>query len=132
KVKNASTHFISPKGVILIKNFFGQTVGRIDIPPTTILAGTDRYLIDSKHAMADLSTHDLARLNNTPTVIWPEKFLFGFYTATLSLSLSHGNVLYTRTIYFAAFPYTAILIILVLIYLSFLFVKRLRKKLAEV
>src|SRR6185312_6850779 len=90
KVSNTSKHFISPQGTILIKNMFGQTIGKVDLLPVNILSNTSRFL-PSKNA---LDTH----------AIWPEKFLLGPYSATLTLALSDQGPVYYRTIYFFALP----------------------------
>src|SRR5438445_12293708 len=60
RVKNTGMHFMSVKGVILVKNMFGQTVGRIDIPPTNILANSDRFLANSEE-----------KTTSSPKVLWP-------------------------------------------------------------
>jgi len=90
RVKNSGAHFVSPKGTIYIRNMFGQTIGKIDLPAQNILANSTRSL-----------TNDNSVSNSA---VWPEKFLLGFYTANLSLDLSpHGPTL-TKTTQFAAFP----------------------------
>ena len=46
RVRNKGSHFITPRGEILIKNLFGQTVGRVDLLPVNILAQTIRSIPD--------------------------------------------------------------------------------------
>src|SRR5216683_2717465 len=41
-VHNSGMHFFTSQGNILIKNMFGQNVGKVIIPPSVILAGTSR------------------------------------------------------------------------------------------
>jgi type II secretory pathway component PulF len=47
--------------------------------------------------------------------IWPEKFLVGPYTATLTLSLSDSGPLFTKQIVFFAFPLEYLAAILLII-----------------
>ncbi len=121
RVKNTSDHYITPKGNIAIKNMFGQTIGRVNLLPVNILSNTVRRIPDS--------------LQTNPTLaIWPEKFLVGPYTATLTLALSDSGPLFTRQITFFAFPleYLAalILIILLIIFIA-IRVNKSREKLQE-
>ena len=44
RLKNTSTHFIYPEGVITIRNMFGQTIGQIELLPVNILSGSTRAL----------------------------------------------------------------------------------------
>ncbi len=129
-VFNSGAHFISPHGQILVKNMFGQAIGKITIPSTTILAGTGRTLTNNVFANPSLYGSSNASLQNSTTLIWPENFLLGRYTATLSLTLSSNGPTYTRTIQFFALPVNYLLnisiglVILLLIYL------RLKKKMS--
>jgi hypothetical protein len=90
-VRNTSDHYLTPKGSILLKNMFGQTIGKVNLLPVNILSNTVRKIPDS------LQT-------NSTTAVWPEKFLVGPYTATLTLALSDSGPLFTRQIMFFAFP----------------------------
>lgn len=107
-VHNSGTHFISPYGTILIKNIFGQTVGKINLPKSVILAGTNRSFTD---------------------VNWSERFILGFYTATLTLALSPDGPTYTRTVNFIAFPLVTFAIILAIIGGCYYMYRRIKKKL---
>jgi len=109
RIKNSGEHFITPRGTIMITNMFGQTVGRVDLPEANILAHTTRSIQKS----------------------WPEKFLLGFYTATLSLALSDQGPVYTREVSFASFPFQAFFVLVLISSISFVLVRRVRKKLAE-
>lgn len=106
--RNTSPHFISPTGVILIKNMFGQAVGKVDVDSANILSNSSRYL---KNA------------------VWDEKFLFGFYSADLSLKLSDNGPIITKNVKFSVFPikliieFAVVLIVLIVIY------SRVKKKL---
>ena len=119
KIKNSSEHFITAKGVILITNMFGQTVGRVDIPSTNILANTTRslsnYLDNYKY----------------PKVLWKEQFLLGFYSAKLAVAISPSQTLYTQTVYFAAFPFVAIVVTSTILILGIFFIRRIKKKASE-
>ena len=110
-VSNTGNHFISASGVLLITNMFGQTVKRIDIPETTILAGSNRILGEKDN-------------NGYPKVIWDEPFLFGFYTATLAVGIEPEQSLYTQKSSFLVLPIWSIIgLILGIIFLTFFIVK---------
>ena len=100
RLKNKGDHFIKPKGQIIIKNMFGQSIGRLDLPSVNILSGSTRVI---------------------PSALWKEDFLLGQYTATLSISLSDDGPIITKSIRFFSFPFgtammiTAIAILLVII-----------------
>jgi len=132
KVKNASDHYITPKGDIIISNLFGQTVGKVDLLPVNILSDTVRRIPDS--AQSDANSKDYARIktvvdNNThPVAIWPEKFLIGPYTATITIALSNSGPLYKKTIIFFAFPVEYLLAILITILLIFFIALRVKQK----
>ena len=91
RVKNTGSSVITPKGIILIKNMFNQTVGKVDLLPVNILAQTTRKIPDSSTL-------------NFSEAIWPESFLLGAYTATLNISLSEEGPVFSRTIRFFGFP----------------------------
>jgi len=108
-VQNTGMHFITPHGTIVINNIFNQSVGRITLPPSIILAGTQRTFLNT---------------------IWSEKFLLGMYTGNLSLSLSDDGPTYTRTIHFFAVPLLPLvisLIVIIIITLISLRIKRMMK-----
>ncbi len=132
-VFNQGEHFIAPHGYILIKNMFGQTVGKIQIPNNVILAGTGRTLAGKQSEMV-ANALTKSNQNNTmaslPTLVWPEKFLLGMYTATLSLSLSSDGPTYARSIHFFAFPLGFLLAILLIFTLVFLIYLRVKKKIS--
>jgi hypothetical protein len=124
RLGNSGEHFITAKSVLLIKNMFGQAVGRIDIPTTDLLAGSVRTLSNA---------HKLPSVNKADgKVVWPEKFLLGFYTATLTVGISPEESLYTREIHFFAFPLSLLVVLIILTVLGLLFFRRIRKKLSEV
>ncbi len=118
EVQNNSTHFINPKGTILIQNIFGQFVGRLGILPVNILEHTSRFIPDDKN------------LNSTQE-IWPEKFLLGLYKAKLTVALSDTGPLFTKTIYFFALPAEAIIAVMLLIILSTIIIVRVRERLKK-
>lgn len=86
QVKNTGNNFIRPKGIIVIKNMFGQPVGKIDLSPVNILAHTSRTIS---------APNDIA---------WKENFLLGQYTASLTLELSEKGPVFTRETIFFGFP----------------------------
>lgn len=102
RVRNSSDHYVTPKGNIVIKNMFGQIIGKVDLLPVNVLENTVRKIPDSKQS-------DEAK------AIWPEKFLVGPYTATLTMALSDTGPIFTRDIVFFAFPLEYIIAVLLVI-----------------
>lgn len=127
---NGGDHFISPKGQIVIKNMFGQVVGKIIIPPTVILAGTSRTLFSKdsdQNAKASMTDNSSLEKDDSLQLIWPSSFLLGVYNAQLSLSTSDEDTTYMRNVQFFAFPIKIVILIVIVIlslYGIFLKVKR--------
>lgn len=121
KVKNSGLHYINPKGTIMIKNIFGQTVGKVEIPVTTILAGTSRHLLDKNQAPAE---------ELPPKAYWQERFLLGFYSATLNISMGEAGPSYSQTVRFFAFPLHILLGLIAVITLGAMIYIRVKKKLS--
>lgn len=128
-VFNEGLHFINPSGIILIKNMFGQTIGKITIPPSVILAGTGRTL--TSNSFQDYANNTIMNQNDTllPQLIWPKHFLLGMYTATLTFSLSNSGPTYTRSIHFFVFPFNYLIDILITAVVIFLIYIRVKRKL---
>lgn len=120
KIKNESNHFIVPQGEILIQNMFGQTIGKVDLLPVNILSKTTRLIPDS-----------LQSPEVTTKALWHENFLLGLYTAKLTVNLSDKGPLFSKTIYFFAFPLEMIILTLIIIFISIIFISRLKKRLNE-
>lgn len=129
KVKNESDHVTTIKGVIFIKNLFGQTVGRIDLPATNILSQSSRFIPDFKQATGTLPTKTQSVLGEQIAAIWPEQFLFGPYQATLTLALSDTGPILSKNTYFFALPIQAILGFLAALLLVLTIHQRLKRKL---
>jgi hypothetical protein len=102
RVRNSSDHYITPKGNIVIKNMFGQTIGKVNLLPVNILENTVRKIPDSKQL-------------DPIKAIWSEKFLVGPYTATLTMALSDTGPIFTRDIVFFALPVEYLIAILLII-----------------
>lgn len=102
RVNNIGNQMITPKGEILIKNMFGQSVGRLSLSDVNILANSIRAIPSD---FSDFSH---------PVAVWKEGFLLGLYSATLSLSLSNDGPTFTRTIHFFAFPLQILIIIVII------------------
>ncbi len=105
RIKNKGNHLIRPKGEIIIKNMFGQNIGKIDISSVNILSNSIRLIPDTS---------------------WRENFLLGFYTATANISLSDNGSLFTKSISFFAFPFQGILLIVITIIMIIIIRNRLR------
>ena len=125
RVSNDGTHYISPSGTVTIKNMFGQTVDKVQIPKSVILAGTSRTFTSTTSQTTATDKQLLAG----STIVWPEKFLLGVYTATLDLSLSDEGPVVTKSIRFTVLPLIFILgFILLIAALSYIYL-RIKKKL---
>lgn len=128
KVNNIGLHYMTPHGTILINNMFGQTVGKIIIPNTVILAGTGRtFTSTNSPSYANVSSDTTT---NAPQIIWPEKFLFGLYSADLSLSLSDEGPVYIRTLHFAVFPLSILAKVFAIVLIVFFVYLRVKKKIS--
>lgn len=130
RIRNTSDHFITTKGNIVIKNMFGQSVGKVDLLPVNILSQTVRSIPDSLQSPganppASLKSYFLNL--KSPAAVWPETFLFGPYTATLTIALSDQGPLFRRTINFYAFPAETLFGILIIILIIMAIVIRVRK-----
>ncbi|MBI5044690.1 MAG: hypothetical protein HZC02_02085 [Candidatus Levybacteria bacterium] len=117
-IHNKSKHFISPQASIAIRNMFGQTIGKIELLPVNILSESSRslpskeqFVINAQETDEDKKTKKqnatilkLISHSLTPVAVWPESFLLGPYSATLTVALSENGPLYVKTIHFFAFP----------------------------
>lgn len=122
EVANTGSHFRTVEGVILITNMFGQTVGKIDIPKTNVLAENNRFLKFNDYLAAEI---------DSPKVIWDEKVLFGLYTAKLSIAFQPEQTLYTQSTSFVAFPLIGLAGLLFLLLLLVFIVLRVKKKISQ-
>lgn len=116
RLRNESNFFITPKGAIVVKNMFGQTIGRIDLLPVNILAHSTRTIP---------STKNLEEL----TANWDESFLLGPYTATLIIALSEEGPLFKRDVYFIGFPLQVIVGLIIAVAIIIFIIKKLKRKL---
>jgi len=118
RIRNTGNHFITTRGDIVIKNMFGQNVGKVDLLPVNILSQSVRSIPDSiQSPNANPSSSLKSYLINLKSVkaVWPETFLFGPYTATLTIALSDQGPLYRKTVNFYAFPAETLFGILIII-----------------
>ena len=132
RVKNTSDHYLTPKGDITISNMFGQTIGKVNLLSVNILSNTVRRIPDS--VQSDTTSKNYAQIkavvnkNVYPVTVWPEKFLVGPYTATLTLALSNTGPLYKKSIVFFAFPAEYLIGILIIIMLLVFIALRVKLK----
>lgn len=105
-LQNNSPQYITPKGRITIKNIFGKEVGRLDILPQYILSNAKRYMIDLDQASPSAELEKIIERSPAkhPALIWPEKFLFGAYSATAKIKLSGTGPDFETSITFFALP----------------------------
>jgi hypothetical protein len=133
RIKNTSDHYIAPKGDISIKNMFGQTVGKVNLLPVNILSNTIRRIPDSlQSGTAKDSDYNkikaVVEKNGFPVAVWPERFLFGPYTATITIALSDQGPLFVRKVSFFAFPAEYMLGILLIIGIVIFIILRIEKR----
>lgn len=133
RLKNTSDHYISPKGNIVITNMFDQPIGKVDLLPVNILANSIRRIPDVLQSGTAKDSdykkiQSVVEKNSTPVAVWPELFLVGPYTATLTISLSDNGPVYVKKISFFAFPAEYLLGILIIIGITIFIVVRVRKK----
>jgi hypothetical protein len=133
QVTNKGNHFITPRGILLITNMFGQTIGKVEIPATNILANSSRYLVDSlQHTKANASTRLTKKeTEQRPQTIWTETFLLGFYTATITIAFSDHGPIQTRSIHFLAFPLKFLLGLMIAIIMVIITSIRVKNKLKD-
>lgn len=127
KLHNSSKHVINPTGSIIIKNIFGQNVGTVKILPQYILAGSDRFMLDTNQSSpaAKLTYEDP---NSTPKVTWEEKFLLGFYRAEATILLEENGRSVTSSTYFFAFPLYLFFPLVIVIFVVLSIYLRVKKK----
>jgi len=135
RVKNTSSHYLTVKGQILITNLFGQTIGKITLLPSNILSNTSRRITDNLQAPG--RENDFAKIqtvvltNKYPVAVWPEKYLFGPYTATLTISLADQGPTLTKQIHFFAFPLEALISLIIIIAVISFIILRIKKRLPD-
>lgn len=105
RLKNKGIHFIKPKGQVIIKNMFGQSIGKLDLMSVNILSDSTRAI---------------------PNALWKEDFLLGFYTATLNIALSGEGPSFTKSIRFFAFPFQGLIVIVIVLISTIIIVNRVR------
>lgn len=103
--RNTGSYLLAPQGTVLIKNMFGQTVGKVTIPKTYVLAETTRVL----------------------SARWDEQFLFGPYTAELFLAISDSDTSFRRSTMFVGIPTGSLVGIIGVIIAIFVLRSRLRR-----
>lgn len=133
RIRNLDTHFIRPKGEIIIKNLFGQAIGKINLTSTNILSDSIRAIPNDVYMQELRSRDNLSKKTENsydfkyPIALWKENFLLGSYTATLNISMSNQGPIITKSIYFLAFPIQAIAISIAIIIAITIIALRIRK-----
>ena len=119
--------------MVLIKNMYGQTVGKIDIASSNILGTSIRSLFALPEPKSKPRDNDNQIINSSEKthVIWAERFLLGPYNATLNLAMSEKGPMYRQTIYFFAAPTKLIVGIVVAIVLLLTIYYRIKARLRQ-
>lgn len=131
RLKNTSNHYITPRGVIMIRNVFNQTIGRVDLLPVNVLSGTTRAIPDIllSPEQATKAAAFVRPQTRFEAAVWPETFLLGPYTAELTLVLSDQGPVFRRNVYFFAFPMWLLIGIAIGILIGISIYLRVKKKL---
>jgi hypothetical protein len=91
-VFNNSSHFVEIEGSVVVKNMFGHTIGNVNILPVNILSASGRLMESENNS------------NILPRIVFPEKFLVGYYTAEATIALSEDGPILKEEFTFFAFP----------------------------
>lgn len=131
-IKNTSEHFINPTGEIIIKNLFGQPIGKVELVPVNILANSTRRIPDEIQTGNDKKQLEkiksVLEKNEFPVAIWPENFLIGPYNSTLTISLSDDGPVFKKSIMFFAFPLTYLIGLIIIFGITVFIILRVKKK----
>lgn len=117
RIKNTSIHTIKPTGQIIIKNMFGQSIGKLNLSPVNILSNSiraipnDEYIKELVLKKEGVNAYKFQK----PILLWKERFLLGLYSVTLNVALSDEGPYFNRTIHFLAFPLQGLIIIVLTI-----------------
>jgi len=130
RLANTGKHFINPKGQILIKNMFGMTIGRVDLLPVNILSNTVRFIPDDYFKTQDPKPKTQDQRPNTQA-FWPESFLLGPYTASLTISLSEQGPILKKTVHFIGFPIATIMGLIIVAIVFLLIRNKVKRNLAK-
>lgn len=133
RIKNLDTHFIKPQGEIIIKNIFGQNVGRLNLTRTNVLSDSIRAIPNDIYMQELRSKENPDKKTKNPydfkhpVALWKENFLLGPYTATLNISMSDKGPIFTKNIYFFAFPLQALAILIAAIIAVTIIIRKLKR-----
>lgn len=109
RIKNKGAHFIKPRGEVIVRNMFGQNIGRLELFSVNVLTNSVR----------------------TQEVLWKEDFLLGLYTATLNIYMSEDGPNFTKSINFLAFPTQGFVVIILIIIAGIAIKSRLKHRLSN-
>ncbi len=110
RLSNGGNVHFKPQSTITIANMLGQKVATIDVDPHNVLPG----------AIRKFSTE------------WKPKYLFGKYTATLSVVYGDKKQILTATTTFIGLPYKLVGVVLIASLIVLTFIIRRRKRFARV
>lgn len=107
---NTGSYLLIPQGTVLITNMFGQTVGKIPVPLTYVLANSKRDI----------------------KLTWNENILFGPYKATLYLGYADNKqISFKRPLVFIGLPFAILGSIMITIIVVALLRSRLKKHIVK-
>lgn len=128
-VKNNASKYIKPYGNIVIKNMFGQTIGKVDLQPVIILSQTTRNIPnlevkDSSENAKIRKTYSTKKVN----AYWSESILLGPYSAQINLIISPDSKAITKTIYFIGFPVTILIALSLCLFILFFIIRKIKER----
>jgi hypothetical protein len=127
KLQNKTSNYINPKSTIYVKNMFGQLIGKIDLQQSNILANSSRYLSTQNQPSSSLSEVE----GHSPTALWLESFLLGFYTAELRVEVEPDAPPLTKTIRFTAIPTQLLLSVTFAVIFSLMVYRRVKQRMRD-
>lgn len=130
RIANTGNHVIAPTGSLIIHNMFGQPIGEVKLLPVYVLAHSTRAIPDTSQNPEN-KKRPVTSQYDAPVALWQENFLLGFYTATLTVSLSNNGPVYIRSINFTAFPISLLIALFIIAFILLLIRKRLKSRLSQ-
>ncbi|MBI2031750.1 MAG: hypothetical protein HYT08_04015 [Candidatus Levybacteria bacterium] len=127
EITNKGSSFISPQGNITIKNIFGKTVGRIKLDSVNILSNSSRLM--SNYNEQENKIFNSSSRSNETKIYLPKRFILGYYTAELNISLSDNSPTISKSLSFIAFPVKYAIIVLIGLFATLTLAKKVARKL---
>jgi len=138
KVANKGSYYVTVSGHILIKNMFGQLIGKVDLLPVNVLGQSSRNIPDKKQADENetnaLTAYKIEDKEDgtqlrSPVAVWPESFLLGPYHAEVIINYADGQPPVKKSLTFIGLPTTVFVSGLVILSILLLIHRKLKTRL---